>query len=117
VYTEEDKQNSVLNVNVHLQSIMIKGMVDQLSKSIDCMIIDDIDELLSTEQYRVHRSFTTRKGDRRHILSCNNEITDWLMNEQNQFGRKNPDWTISDGKINISDRLYTLLILKFGEPD
>lgn len=113
MYTEEDKQNRVLNVTVDLQSMIIDDMARQMGKSIDQMIID---EIWSTAQYVVHRSFTTRKGDRRHILGVNAEIMEWLMNEQNQFGRKNPDWTISDGLVNISDRLYTLLILKFGEP-
>lgn len=100
--------------NLDLQSMIIKDMANEMVKSIDHIMI--YDDLWQMQQYQLHRSFTTRKGQRRHIIGVNSEISEWLMKEQNQFGRKNPDWTISDGKINISDRLYTLLILKFGEP-
>lgn len=98
---------------IDIQSELLKELANEMSNSIDRMIID---EIWSMQQYRLHKSFTTRKGQRRHIIGVNNEIMEWLSNEQDQFGRKNPDWTISNGIVNISDRLYTLLVLKFGEP-
>jgi hypothetical protein len=50
-----------------------------------------------------------------HRIGINDEIREWLEVEHNQYGVSNPDWWKYGGKINITDKLYTLLVLRFAE--
>jgi len=97
-----------------LEAQLILLQAAAISKSIDRMIIDEIWRL---DKYRVHKSWRDRRGRKMHRVGVNDEIYDWLSTVHNQYGKSNPEWWKFEDKINITDRLYLMLVLKFGEGD
>lgn len=95
-----------------LQDTMLKHQVQLMQRSIDRMIID---ELWGLPRYRVNKTWTDRKGRKMHRIGANAEVREWLATEHSQYGVKNPEWWTANNYINITDRLYTLLTLKWAE--
>lgn len=95
-----------------LMDVMLQNQVKAISDSIDRMIID---ELWGLPRYRVNKTWTDRKGRKMHRIGANAEVREWLATEHSQYGVKNPDWWTAHNYINITDRLYTLLTLKWAE--
>jgi hypothetical protein len=50
-----------------------------------------------------------------HRIAANDEVREWLDSEHNQLGVANPDWWKFEDSINITDKLFTLLVLRFAE--
>ena len=94
-----------------IQSIILKQQAAAMQKSIDRMIIDEI----WMDKYRVRKSWTDRRGRKMHRIGVNDEVREWLDTEHNQYGVSNPDWWKFEDSINITDKLFTLLVLKFAE--
>lgn len=95
-----------------LEHAMLKHQAQLMQRSIDRMIID---EIWALDKYRVHKSWTDRRGRKMHRIGANDEVREWLDTEHNQYGVSNPDWWKFENKINITDKLYTLLVLRFAE--
>ena len=95
-----------------LMNTIIKEQAQAMQKSIDKMLID---EIWSLDKYRIRKSWTDRRGRKMHRIAANDEVRDWLDVEHNQHGVSNPDWWKFDNSINITDKLYTLLVLRFAE--
>lgn len=95
-----------------LQDTMIKHQAQLMQRSIDRMIID---EIWALDKYRIRKSWTDRRGRQMHRIAANDEVRDWLDTEHNQYGVSNPDWWKFQDSINITDKLLTLLVLRFAE--
>lgn len=95
-----------------IQNIIIQQQALQMQKSIDKMLID---EICSLDKYRIRKSWTDRRGRKMHRIAANDEVRDWLDTEHSQHGVSNPDWWKFQNSINITDKLYTLMVLKFAE--
>ena len=95
-----------------IQSIIIQQQALQMQKSIDKMLID---EIWSLDKYRVRKSWTDRRGRKMHRIAANDEVRDWLETEHSQLGVNNPEWWKFQDSINITDKLLTLLVLRFAE--
>ena len=97
---------------VSLEYAMLQEQAKQMSASIDKMIID---EIWALDKYRVRKSWTDRRGRKMHRIAANDEVREWLDTEHSQYGINNPDWWKFQNSINITDKLYTLLVLRFAE--
>ena len=97
---------------VNLEHAMLKHQAQLMQRSIDRMIID---EIWALDKYHIRKSWTDRRGRRMHRIAANDEVRDWLATEHNQYGVSNPEWWKFQDSINISDRLFTLLTLKWTE--
>lgn len=96
----------------NLEYAMLKEHVEAMQKSIDKMIID---EIWALDKYRIRKSWTDRRGRQMHRIAANDEVRDWLDTEHSQYGVSDPDWWKFQDSINITDKLLTLLILRFAE--
>jgi len=67
------------------------------------------------DKYRVRKSWCDRRGRKMHRIAANDEVREWLDTEHSQYGVSNPDWWKFEDSINITDKLYTLLVLRFAE--
>lgn len=67
-----------------------------------------------TVNYRIQKTWNNRRGQRMHRIEAKTKIYLWLLEEHNQFGRSNPEWWIYEGKINITDQLFSLLALRWS---
>jgi len=94
-----------------LEQSIIRHQAAAISKSIDRMIIDEI----WMDKYRVRKSWTDRRGRKMHRIGANDEVRAWLEEHHNQYGVSNPDWWKFENQINITDKLFTLLVLRFAE--
>jgi hypothetical protein len=94
-----------------LEQSIIRHQAAAISKSIDRMIIDEI----WMDKYRVRKSWTDRRGRKMHRIGANDEVREWLEEHHNQYGVSNPDWWKFENQINITDKLFTLLVLRFAE--
>jgi hypothetical protein len=95
-----------------IQNIIIQQQALQMQKSIDKMLIDEIGSL---DKYRLVKSWRNRRGQQMHRIAANDEVWDWLTTEHDQYGVSNPEWWKFQHQINITDKLYTLMVLKFAE--
>jgi len=50
-----------------------------------------------------------------HRIAANDEVRKWLDTEHSQYGVSNPEWWKFEKQINITDKLFTLLVLRFAE--
>lgn len=100
------------NSTVSLEHAILKQQAAAMQKSIDKMIID---EIWALDKYRIRKSWTDRRGRQMHRIAANDEVRDWLVTEHNQYGISNPDWWKFQDSINITDKLFTLLALRFAE--
>lgn len=85
----------------------------QLAGEIDKDILNSIFGRVNPTSYNVKKSWYNRRGVLMHRVSVGSEIEKWLRTEHSQYGISNPDWWLVNGQINISDRLFNLLVLKF----
>ena len=83
-----------------------------MQRSIDRMVLE---EIWGLEKYRISKSWTDRRGRKMYRIAANDEVREWLDTEHNQYGVANPDWWKFEGRINITDKLFTLLVLRFAE--
>ena len=97
---------------LNLEAAILKQQAEAMQKSIDKMIID---EIWSLDKYRIRKSWTDRRGRKMHRIAANDEVRDWLDTEHSQYGVSNPDWWKFQNSINITDKLFTLLALRFAE--
>jgi hypothetical protein len=98
-----------------LMDSILNHHVNGFRKAIDKSIIDDI--WGAPINYRLRKSWRDRRGRQMHRVDVNDEIYNWLSTVHNQYGKSNPEWWKFEDKINISDKLYLMLVLKFGEGD
>ena len=99
-----------------IQSIILKKQAVAMQQSIDRMIIDDLFDS-TPPTYHIHRSWTDSRGRSMHRISVSGRVLEWLETAQSQYGIKNPQWWLYQDQINITDRLLTMLILKWGKGD
>lgn len=92
---------------------MLMNQVTGLRQQIDQDILDSI-YAQSMPSYRLKKSWRNRRGELMHRISASGAVREWLETEHSQFGVPRPQWWKFDGKINISDRLFMLLVLKYG---
>ena len=97
---------------VNLEYAILQEQAKAMQKSIDKMIID---EIWALDKYRIRKSWTDRKGRKMRRIAANDEVRDWLDTEHSQHGVSNPDWWKFQDSINITDKLLTLLVLRFAE--
>jgi len=91
---------------------MLQHQSQLMQRSIDRMVME---EIWSLYKYRIHKSWTDRRGHKMYRISANDEVREWLDTEHSQYGVSNPDWWKFENKINITDKLFTLLVLRFAE--
>jgi hypothetical protein len=94
------------------EQAMLRELSQEMSENIDRMIIDEIWKM---DKYRVRKSWTDRRGRKMHRIAADDEVREWLDTEHSQYGVSNPDWWKFENSINITDKLYTLLVLRFAE--
>lgn len=94
-----------------LQTMILRDTAKEMSDSIDRMIID---EIWGIRKYVLHKSWTDRRGRKMHRIGVDDEIYEWLETVHSQYGKNNPEWWKFERQINITDRLYLMLVLKFG---
>lgn len=95
-------------------SLMDQWMQNQtqlLQRSIDRAIIDEVWPMAS---YRIHKTWHDRRSRKMHRISVNHQVLAWLYAEHSQYGISNPDWWVFDNKVNITDKLFTLLVLQWS---
>lgn len=97
---------------VNLEYAILKQQTEAMQKSIDKMIID---EIWALDKYRIRKSWRDRQGRQMHRIAANDEVRNWLATEHSQYGVSNPEWWKFQDSINITDRLFTLLTLKWTE--
>lgn len=97
---------------LNLEAAILKQQAEAMKKSIDKMIID---EVWGVRKYHIWKSWRDRRGRQMHRIGANDEVRDWLEQEHSQHGVHNPEWWKLGIMINITDRLYTMLILRFAE--
>ena len=95
-----------------IQSIIVRQQSLEMAQSIDKMIID---EIWGLDKYRIRKSWTDRRGRQMHRIAANDEVREWLDTEHSQYGVSNPDWWKFKDSIHITDKLFTLLVLRFAE--
>ena len=95
-----------------LEHAILKQQAEAMQKSIDKMIID---EIWSLDKYRIQKSWRDRRGRKMHRIAANDEVREWLNTEHSQYGVSNPEWWKFENSINITDKLFTLLTLKWAE--
>jgi hypothetical protein len=94
-----------------LEQSILRHQTQLLQRSIDRAIIDEI----WIDKYRVRKSWRDRRGRKMHRIGANDEVRAWLEEHHNQYGVSNPDWWKFENQINITDKLFTLLVLRFAE--
>lgn len=94
-----------------LMTQIIQNQTQLLQLSIDRAIIDVLWPMAS---YRIHKTWHDRRGRKMHRISVNHKILSWLYAEHSQYGISNPDWWVFDNKVNITDKLFTLLVLQWS---
>lgn len=97
---------------ISLEHAILRQQTEAMQKSIDKMIID---EIWALDKYRIRKSWHDRRGRKMHRIAANDEVRDWLDTEHSQYGVSNPDWWKFQDSINITDKLLTLLVLRFAE--
>jgi hypothetical protein len=95
-----------------IQNIILKQQALEMQKSIDKMILD---EIWGLKKYHVNKSWQDRRGRKMHRIGANDEVRAWLEENHSQYGVANPDWWRFQNQINITDKLFTLLVLRFAE--
>lgn len=95
-----------------LMNEIMREQAKQMQEAIDKEIIRS---LWTIERYNHIKTWRARNGTKMHRIECGDEIYDWLVTEHPQQGNNNPDWWRFDRKINITDKLYTLLTLRWAE--
>jgi len=95
-----------------IQSIILKQQTLAMSKSIDRMIIDEMQYTPKT--YRIEKSWTDRKSGKMYRIAVSGRVLEWLETTQSQYGISNPSWWKFQDQINITNTLFSILILKFG---
>jgi hypothetical protein len=95
-----------------LDQSILRHQAQLMQRSIDRAIID---EIWALDKYRVRKSWRDRRGRKMHRIGADNEVRAWLEEHHNQYGVSNPDWWKFEDQINITDKLFTLLVLRFAE--
>lgn len=95
-----------------IQSMILDELAYDLQKDIDRELMKS---LWPVERYNHIKTWKARNGTKMHRIECNDEVWDWLRTEHDQYGVSNPDWWVYDRKINITDKLYSLLVLRWAE--
>lgn len=90
---------------------MMQSQAAALQKAIDQDIIDSI---WNMAQYHIHKTWHNRRGQKMHRIRASHKIREWLATEYNQQGAANPEWWLLGEQINITDRMLTVLILKWS---
>lgn len=102
--------------NQHLNAIM-DTLSSMIRQEIDNELLKEILGV-SLKPYTHIKTFVNSNGETRHLIEYNAEVWEWLITEHPSFGQKNPEWTlVRDNKINISDKLYVLLKLRWSTND
>ena len=99
-----------------IQSIILKAQAQAMQQSVDRMIMDELYDY-TPPSYYVHKSWTDSRGRSMHRISVSGRVLEWLETAQSQYGIKNPEWWLYQDQVNITDRLLTMLILKWGKGD
>ncbi len=96
----------------NLQDMMMRQLSKDLKDSIDKDLLEGWGAPIG--KYYIHKSWNDRRGRKMHRISATYEIRQWLEEEHSQHGITNPDWWKYDGQINITDKLYTILVLRWA---
>ena len=91
---------------------MITNMSRQIGKSINVMILDEL--FSSRDKFSIVKSWTTRKGVKMYKISVGSDVYQWLKENYDQFGKSDPQWWIVNGQVNINEKMFTLVSLKFN---
>ena len=95
----------------NLQDLIIKQQALQMQRSIDYMIMDEVWDM---NKYSIHKSWKARNGTKMHRIGADYDVRQWLESEHNQYGRNNPSWWKYENQINITDKLFTLLVMRWA---
>lgn len=96
-----------------LQEQWLNDQADLMGHSIDQAILDEYWDIPST--YRIEKSWKDRRGGKMHRISVSGRVLDWLESTQSQYGRSNPEWWKFQDQVNISDKMLSMLMLKWGK--
>lgn len=97
-----------------------KSMLNQLYQQAGSQLQHAIDQELlnilrrtAMPAYTTHKTWKNRRGKIMHRISVNQEVRKWLTEEHNQTGLFDPEWWVLGEQINITDRLFSLLVLQY----
>ena len=89
----------------------IQGMMmRELNQAFSDLMAKDI----MVNRYIIHKSWKARNGTKMHRINVDREIYQWLEEEHNQAGASNPEWWQFREQINITDKLFTLLVMRWS---
>ena len=100
---------------IHSGSIsksLLQHKSGKLQREIDRMLIEKI---WAPNKYLLIKSWQASDGRKMHRIGVDADVFKWLTTEHSQYGISNPDWWKFEDRINITDKLYTLLILRWAE--
>ena len=91
-------------------------LAKEMQKHLDHAIID---ELWShpPQTYYIHKSWSDRRGRKMHRISVSGKVLEWLETTQSQYSKPNPEWWLYQDQVNISDKMLSMLMLKWGKND
>ncbi len=94
----------------NLQEIMMRELTQAFSDSID----KDVMNSFKPYRYGIRKSWKAHNGTKMHRINVNFEVRKWLEEEHNQAGASNPEWWQFRTQINITDKLLTLLVMRWS---
>jgi hypothetical protein len=99
------------------QQQLIDHMARQIRDGVDKHILDTLYGKfgggIGLNSYHIIKKWRNRRGEVMRRINAGYEVREWLKNEHSQYGISNPEWWLFDGGINISDRLFSLLVLQY----
>ena len=77
----------------------------------------EVSQLTGTrsQYYTLVKSWNDRRGHKMHRIQANYSVRAWLNDEHPQAGNNNPDWWKYNQQINITDKLYMLLVMRWAQ--
>lgn len=90
---------------------IIQQHAAQMQKAIDDEIINGIWKISNC---RIHKTWRDGQGRKMHRVGVTYKVLEWLKENYSQQGVNNPEWWEFDNAINITDELFTVVLLRWG---
>lgn len=101
-------------VNYSLEDAIAADLANEMQQYMDHAIIDELWDYPPATYY-IHKSWRDRRGGKMHRISVGGKVLEWLETTQSQLGKSNPEWWKFEHQINISDKMLSMLMLRWGK--
>jgi len=89
-------------------------IIQEWSESWDHAVLDELWGN-TPKTYSIKKSWRDRRGRQMHRISVSGRVLEWLETTQSQYGKSNPEWWKFQNEINITDKMLSMLILRWGK--